>query len=561
MKFRFSFCAVFIGFVLGGFLLLSAGGESAKADSAGQDAEQLVENGYYSGETRLRLPADDDNTIEIDAGDVDGDGDLDFVTANVHREQNRIYINNGEGYFTDETLNADGSANRLSVDSDITADVEFGDVDGDGDLDLFFANTELEEGAQNKLFLNNGNGYFNDVTADRLPALKDFSRDAIFLDIDKDGDLDILVANSIFLGSQVGGQFNRILINNGAGYFTDETFDADGNPLRLPEDIGSTRDIAGADVDDDGDIDLLVANRSISNQNRLFLNDSTGYFTDATGEQLPLDVQSSRDADFGDVDGDGDFDAYICNASKDGAQNRLWVNDGSGNFSDQSLNPDGSAFRIPAQTEISKDADFGDVDGDGDLDIVLANCRYENGVIPTETGQQNRIFINSGTGYFVDETLYPDGSGRRFNPVKDNSYDVEFFDAENDGDLDILVANRTQQNRLLINTSYIRNQITLLYPPPGAKATSPPTFKWVTGDHDYFQIQFAADPNFNNILWSDLKRTNGQRIMVYTLPLYIFENAPAGVPVFWRVAGVDKDLPYVKVIFSHNPGFITKVQQ
>ncbi|GAB4335628.1 MAG: hypothetical protein Kow0099_08160 [Candidatus Abyssubacteria bacterium] len=524
------------------------------------ETEPVQVNGYFSGETRLRLPADDDNTIEIDAGDVDGDGDLDFVTANVYAEQNRIYINNGKGYFTDETLNSDGSPNRLPVDSDISADVELADVDGDGDLDLFFANSELEEGAQNKLYLNDGNGYFTEVTAEQLPVLKDFSRDAIFLDVDKDGDLDILVANSIFLGSQVGGQFNRILINNGAGYFTDETFDAEGDPLRLPEDIGSTRDIAGADVDDDGDIDLLVANRAISNQNRLFLNDSTGYFTDATATQLPIDVQSSRDADFGDVDNDGDLDAYICNASKEGAQNRLWINDGNGFFSDQSLNPDGSALRLPAQTEISKDADFGDVDGDGDLDIALANCRYENGVVPTETGQQNRIYINSGTGYFVDETLYPDGSARRFIPLEDNSYDIEFFDAENDGDLDILVANRTQQNRLLINTSTIKNQITLLYPPRGAKAASPPNFKWVAGDHDYFLIQFATDPNFNNVLWSDLKRSNGQQIMVYSLLPYLFDNAPAGVPIYWRVAGVDKDRSPLKVIFSYSHGLITKVQ-
>ncbi len=524
-------------------------GETAAADS----------NGYFVGETAARMPADENHTIEIDAGDVDGDGDLDIVTANVHRENNRIYINDGNGYFTDETLNLDGSANRLPPVNDTTADVELADVDGDGDLDIHYANTTFT-GQQNRLLLNDGSGYFTEVTLDHLPIIDDFSRDVIFLDVDRDGDLDMLVANSIFLNPQTGGQYNRILINDGTGHFTDETFDPDGEPLRIPKDIGSTRDIAGADVDHDGDIDLFIANRSISNQNRLFLNDGTGYFSDATDTQLPVDTQSSRDADFGDLDDDGDMDLYICNASEYGAQNRVWVNDGSGTFTDESLNPDSTQLRIPPIQDISKDADWADVDGDGDMDVALANCRHENGVIPTETGQQNRIFINYQNGYFVDEALNPDGSGKRFNPSKDNSYDAEFFDADNDGDMDILIGNRTQQNRLLINTSTTRNQITLLSPPQGAKFSSPPTFTWTTGDHDFFQIEFSLDGNFSAIEWSHLKRTNGQRVMSYTLLPYIFDKAPAGIPIFWRVAGVDKDAAEIRRVDSHNSGFFTVVR-
>ena len=544
------------------FLACGLGGCS---NSSSEGATVAVEepptgrNGFFVGETGARMPRDSDHTIEIDAGDVDGDGDLDIVTANVNKEQNRIYINDGTGHFTDETLNPDSTGKRLPPVGDTTADVELADVDGDGDLDIFYANTTFD-GQQNRLLINDGNGYFTGETLARLPLLDDYSRDAIFLDVDSDGDLDILVANSIFLGSQTGGQFNRILINDGTGHFTDETFDADDDPLRIPKDPGSTRDIAGADVDHDGDIDLFVANRAISNQNRLFLNDATGYFTDATGAMLPFDYQSSRDADFGDADGDGDPDIYICNASKFGAQNRIWINDGLGNFTDESLNPDGSQMRLPPQEEISKDADWADVDGDRDLDIALANCRHENGVIPTETGQQNRIFINYPGGYFLDETLKPNGAPNRFNPSKDNTYDIDFFDCDNDGDMDVLVGNRTQQNRLLINTSTRRNQITLISPPQGAKFSSPPTFKWTIGDHDAFEIEFSVDPNFDMIDWSDLKWKVGTKVMSYDLPPHIFGKAPAGIPIFWRVAGVDIDLPKLKKIYSQYSGFITVVR-
>ena len=160
----------------------------------------------------------------------------------------------------------------------------------------------------------------------------------------------------------------------------------------------------------------------------------------------------------------------------------------------------------------------------------------------------------------MDEALNPDGSGKRFNPSKDNSYDAEFFDADNDGDMDILIGNRTQQNRLLINTSTTRNQITLLSPPQGVKPSSPPTFTWTTGDHDFFQIEFSLDGNFSAIEWSALKRTNGQKVMSYTLLPYIFDQAPAGIPIFWRVAGVDKDAAEIRRVDSHNSGFFTVVQ-
>ena len=133
------------------------------------------------------IPQDSNNSIAIKFADVDNDGDLDIIVANL-RQQNRIYINiNGKGKFQDET------ASRFPQEHWPSVDIDVGDVNGDGFVDIIVANTGTE-GAQNRLLINDGKGFFKDETFKngqpyRLPAINDNSRGVKFVDVDNDGDL------------------------------------------------------------------------------------------------------------------------------------------------------------------------------------------------------------------------------------------------------------------------------------------------------------------------------------------------------------------------------------
>ena len=139
------------------------------------------------------LPADNDLSLGVALGDMDSDGDNDIVLAN-RAGQNRLYINDGSGTFTDISLN------NLPEDNDLTWGVTLGDVDGDADIDIIFIND-----GQNRLYLNDGSGNFTDASLTNLPEDNDASRSVFLADTDGDGDADIVIAND--------GQ-NRLYLNN-----------------------------------------------------------------------------------------------------------------------------------------------------------------------------------------------------------------------------------------------------------------------------------------------------------------------------------------------------------
>lgn len=160
-------------------------------------------------------------------------------------------------------------------------------------------------------------------------------------------------------------------------FFVEETW-------RLPPDMTlpgtSSTDVDLVDVDDDGDLDLFVAEGTDSpapRPNRLLLNDGGGVFTDFSATHLPPAVANSTEADFGDVDGDGDLDAIVANLGPE----QLLINNGMGVFMD------GSARLPPPPSflqDITADARLADVDGDGDLDILLSNERTRILSIPVQ---------------------------------------------------------------------------------------------------------------------------------------------------------------------------------
>lgn len=278
-------------------------------------------------------------------GDVDGDGDLDMVVGNFFFSEAIVLVNNGLGAFTSGRPFLTGGGDVKSV--------SLGDMDGDGDLDLLTSGNS-GSGIQ----LNNGAGLF--ASPVNIPTPR-FAVDIVTGDIDGDGDLDMLTANDS--GGGVTGTVS-IRRNNGFGTFS--------GTVDLP--VGqSPRKVALGDVDGDGDVDLLVAN-SFSRTVSIRLNDGSGTFT---GNQ-DVSTNGASGLVVGDVDGDGDLDLL----AGEGSPLSIRFNDGSGTFSgSQSV----SIGRGIGNGNLVQ----GDLDGDGDLDFVI---------IDDSNNSTIGVYLNGGTG-------------------------------------------------------------------------------------------------------------------------------------------------------------------
>ncbi|MEL6497422.1 MAG: FG-GAP-like repeat-containing protein [Planctomycetota bacterium] len=340
----------------------------------------------------LPLAVTNGKTMDMEHADLDGDGFVDLVIA-VEYGQNAVLFWRDSRYVHDP----DALPQGIVRDSE---DIAIADLDNDGDLDLVFAS---EDDMTNELYLNDGAGRFVDRT-DRLPVTGT-SNAVIAFDADSDGDTDLVFGNS---------GVNLLCLNSGDGTFT---YAADA----LPQHNDTTQDIEAGDIDGDGDLDLVVANEL---NNRVLLNDGDGSFTDNTEAAIGLRAgEETREADLGDIDGDGDLDLVFANVgwSNFPPGDKVLINDGRGVFADESTS------RIPFINEFSVDADFADIDGDGDLDIVTA--RIAGGLSRPAT-----VFVNDGDGFFSDESdsFIPAG-------VLGIGIDVEAIDLNQDGVLDLYV--------------------------------------------------------------------------------------------------------------------------
>jgi len=300
-------------------------------------------------------------------GDVDGDNDQDALES-VNLLGERAKFNNGLGAFS-ARKNAFSDAS-----TDVTISGVLFDADRDGDLDFAEANecpppVCTAGGAQNSLWINNGAGNFRNETSTRFPIGLTQSSALVPGDIDRDGDLDLIVVNGSLSGKQ-----SLVYVNDGTGRFTDET------ATRLPVQLLSGRDAAVVDVDGDGDRDLFLVT-SRQSQSRLYLNDGAGVFTEVTATHLPAHIASFQEVDAIDVDNNGVVDfLYLSDTGRtidgvnhifEGAQNRLWENDGTGHFTDI------TAAHFPAVIDASFSASIGDVNGDGKFDVVVGTGKSE----------------------------------------------------------------------------------------------------------------------------------------------------------------------------------------
>jgi hypothetical protein len=343
--------------------------------------------------------------------------------------------------------------------------IDVGDADNDGDLDVIVANGG-DGGAQaNRIYINLGGlqagtqGTFADESAARFAGVpNDTSRDCEFVDIDQDGDLDVHISNR---GTNVnGGEPNRFYQNLGgaqagtAGFYTEITNTAYGALVSVPVNqqvlggnVGPFRDFACdcdfADLDDDGDMDMFHStygpNLNGTWDSRVFLNDGSGVFDELWPWANPGADIKTHTLEFNLADLDGDFDIDVVMSSRD-TQARIYANNLYA-----SLGP--TPFQDVTQTALvatgagttgsnNYASEVFDADGDGDFDIWMNNYN----------GNADRLLRNNGIGHggvhFTQMNAWIVG-----DPVVDDQ-SIDFLDYDGDGDLDVKVPNFSGTNWL-----------------------------------------------------------------------------------------------------------------
>lgn len=332
-----------------------------------------------------------------DFADVDGDSDFDLFVTGLNAQSNGrsiLYLNDGSGNFVQDTLNF--------IAAMAFGDVAFGDIDDDGDLDLFLTNETASSPGLAGLYKNDGAGLFtlhpNNV------IVSAYNSSANFGDLDGDGDVDLFVA-----GNPPGSLFglsSRVYINDGNGDFT----------LLDTPDLAPVRESASdlADIDGDGDLDLLITGDvSISQRSsRLYENDGQGFFSEI--DQPGIATLKDGAVAFFDVDNDADQDLFVTGYDK----SQLYANDGLGNFTRK----DGSPFN----RTVDKVFSLADIDDDSDQDVVFVG----SGVPP------GRYFLNDGNANF---SLVEDSA-----IANTTQGSTAFADIDGDSDEDLLITGRDE---------------------------------------------------------------------------------------------------------------------
>ena len=412
--------------------------------------------------------------------DYDGDGDLDVYLGQdnlyfddtpdmailpsryAHPITDRLYRNElisddggGELRFTDvtEQMGLAVHGNNMGIAA--------GDIDNDGDVDLYLTNS-----GPNHLLRNEGGRAFVDIVGPSGTDDDRWSVAATFFDYDHDGFLDLAVGNYVdfrrgtvkdctgntgaldYCGPQSYPPLgNRLLRNRGDGTFEDVTIKAWVDAER-----GSTLGLVAADFNRDGWLDLYVANDLMANE--LWINQKNGTFLDdAMFSGAAVDMQGLAQASMGvvagDFDGDGAEDLFMSHLAME--MNTLYLNDGQGMFRDASRE---SGLGLPSWSATGFGTSLGDFDHDGWLDLYVGN-----GAVKRVEAQKNAkekhplrepdsFYRGTGAGTFVE--VPPE---QRVDVVHSEvTRGVATGDLDNDGDLDLVIANNGGPARLLRNT-------------------------------------------------------------------------------------------------------------
>ena len=400
--------------------------------------------------------------------DYDNDGDLDlyivnsaplpgFVTATP--PTNVLYRNDGDSGFTDVT--AEAGVGHLGYGMGCST----ADYDNDGDPDLYVTNF-----GENVLYRNNADGTFTDVTVHAGVGDSDrWSSSCAFVDYDHDGNLDLYVVNYLDYDIVEDGEWydtngrriysnprvykgvsDTLYRNSGDGAFTDVTQRAG-----VYNDTGKGLGVTCGDYDNDGRIDIYVANDTTPNF--LYHNMGDGTFTDLgviAGVAYNEDgvAEGGMGVDFGDYNNDGFLDIFVTNFSRE--TNTLYRNSSNGIFTDFTYI---GHLGDPSFLKLGFGTKFFDTDNDGDLDLFVANghvySTVESQSDTLEYAQTDQLFLNMKESSFLDVS---EGSGTYFS-MKRISRGAAFGDYDNDGDTDIFVVNLNQKAVLLRNDGGNRN--------------------------------------------------------------------------------------------------------
>jgi len=322
----------------------------------------------------------------------------------------------------------DDVADQIGVDysygdSEYGGGVSFADFDNDGWDDITYAS----ENGVDLYFFKNTNGVFNLVTFNGISNTSK-AKQVIWVDYDNDGDKDFFVTaiegKNAFYSND--GEMNFTDISSTIGIFQTDLF---------------TYGASFGDIDNDGDLDLFISNRSPEDHNYLYRNDS-GIYVDITGTSgISLEGQLSFCSIFFDYDKDGLQDIYVSNDKEENI-NRLYKNLGDGVFQDVSESSNAGVDVSAMSTTL------GDFNNDGWFDIYITNTPFSQ----VSSIQGNVLLKNNGDGTFTNVATE---TGTSFDSV---GWGSVFLDADNDGLLDIYVSSSENGNGSLISSAFYHQQ-------------------------------------------------------------------------------------------------------
>ena len=393
--------------------------------------------------------------------DYDDDGDLDayFLQGSSlpgwDKEiilENKLYRNDGKKW-TDVTKKAGVGDKNYGI------GCACADYDNDGDTDLYVTNY-----GPDIFYQNDGDGTFTDITVGAGIDNPHWASSAAFFDSDNDGWLDLYVTNYVeysiesnpWCGDPVQGEraycdpdyFDGVqdifYHNDGQGNFSDWSVRSGINKAR-----GKGLGVVPGDIDNDGDMDIYVANDKV--MNLLFINDGLGHFTEkalftGVGFNENGRAEAGMGVDFGDVNRDGWLDLFVTNFS--GETNTLYMNEKNGFLVDATSR---MGLGHPSINLLGFGTKFVDLNLDGWLDIFVVNGHVIDNIKIFNRdythAQQKQIFINQRNETFLDQTKSI--AGDLLKPAV--SRGSAFGDIDNDGDIDVAISNNNGKANLLLN--------------------------------------------------------------------------------------------------------------
>ena len=393
--------------------------------------------------------------------DYDNDGWMDIYLVNSGRcdfyqpktqLKNALYKNNRDGTFTDVTDQAGVPGGTFGMGAAV------GDYDNDGHADLL-----VTAYGRCTLYHNNGDGTFTDVTAKAGVAAPGWTTGAVWFDYDNDGHLDLFLCSFVEFGldrhltcgdNKLGKRYyciprvfkptpSLLFHNNGDGTFTEVS-----KGTEIARAMGKALGVVATDINNDGLMDLFVANDTV--QNFLFVNRGKNNW-----EELGLaaevafsaegQARSGMGVDSADVDGDGLLDIFVANVDQE--MFSLYRNNG-----DESFRDDANRLGVAQATRLLSGwgLKFFDYDNDGYLDLLLANGHPDDMVAqhtPTVTYAEPLLLFEQQNGKLLDVSGQAGPVFQKHFPARA----LAVGDYDNDGRLDVLISNNGQAPLLLRN--------------------------------------------------------------------------------------------------------------